>query len=336
MVDSLFASKSGLLQAKKWGTALLHSGTVTRLFNSKPIWAQLKITDRCNLSCAYCNEHKRGGTHVDEEIVEGWVRHCAGLGVKHVEFIGGEPLLHPALLQLLHLAGKLKMNTGLTTNGFLLDERMADDLIAAGICRLQLSIDCIEPNAVTKKAVTNLQKQLDLIADMDIWVHVNSVVTEATIHQSKELAGLLFERGIPVAFSPAHTDGLLTITDENGAVRTFLKWLTAKKDEGYPVNMPQFLIDYFHSVLDGKRVSWTCEGGCKAFYVDTKGVFCTCSHQSTGIPFGDVNHKVLRNNHFRKKGCEERCGVSCMITNSFPFCRLGDVIRSDLFPGKKG
>lgn len=318
-----------------WGSALVRSGVIARLFNSKPIWAQLKITEKCNLNCAYCTEHLKNGRHVKKQVVEAWLDHCSKLGVKHVEFIGGEPLLHPDLIQFLHYAKRHKMNTGLTTNGYLLTETTAKDLIDAGISRLQISIDSIEPNEITKKAVSCMNTQIELISDMDIWVHINSVLSEATVSQAKELAAIFFERGISVAFSPAHKNGKLSDIDENGAMSEFFEWLSIKKNEGHPVNMPHFLIDYFRKQIDGDCIEWRCEGGCKAFYVDSGGIFCYCSHRSTGIPFLKVDNKVLHKNHFRKKGCEENCGVSCMITNSFPFCQIGNVVRSDLLPGRK-
>ncbi len=331
MARALFNSKrtsNRIIKAGNYIKTLFDTGAMKRIIGSKPIWAQLKITERCNLNCGYCHEHCNSGHHVPADTVTQWIAHCHELGVTHVEFIGGEPLMHPNLLQFLSGARKLKMNTGLTTNGFLLTPDYARWLLEKGMSRLQLSIDCVEPNSVTRKALNLLKPQLALLGVMDIYVHVNSVLTPETLHQARVLAHQLFKLGIPVAFSPAHDHGRLPVDSDNCAVLTFLDWLLVKKKEGYPINMPSYLINYFRDALLGKPVSWICEGGCKAFYVDSDGGFRICSHSPACIRFEDVDSDLLKRNHRRIKGCENRCGVGCMIASSIPYHRLDYVIRS--------
>ena len=336
MANALFNSTgrfSQIAQVGKWVNALVNTGAVKRVVDAKPIWAQLKITERCNLNCGYCTEHKNNGNHVPVETVFKWIQHCHDLGVKHVEFIGGEPLMHPDLFAMLSRAKELKMKTGLTTNGFLMDREKAARLLDLGIKRLQLSIDCVKPNSVTKKAFNLLKPQLEFLRAMDIWVHVNSVIAEETIGEAYELAKLLFELKIPVAFSPVHDKGLLVVDSSSESIVKFLKWLTVSKKNGAPVNMPQFLIDYYIDTMQGNKVNWSCEGGCKAFYVDTDGYFRVCSHTESDLKFMDVDNTVLKHNHARCKGCEKECGVSCMILSSLPFNRLDYIVHSDVLPG---
>lgn len=318
-------------QFVKWIGAIFSSGITARVFDTKPIWAQLKITERCNLSCGYCSEHKNDGCHVPADTICTWIDHCVNLGVKHLEFIGGEPLMHPDLFDLITYVKNKGLNTGLTTNGFLLTREKAERLLDLGIKRMQMSIDCVEPNAITKKSVSLLKSQLTLLSDMKIWVHVNSVVVKETIDEAYDLAKVLFKMGIPVAFSPAHDRGRLIIDASNNSIVTFLNWLTLQKKNGKPVNMPQFLINYYVDTLMGKNVQWNCEGGCKAFYVDTNGYFKRCSHKESDIQLLNVNSAMIKENHSLLKGCEKNCGVSCMLLNSLPFCRLDYVMESELF-----
>ncbi|NLD94177.1 MAG: radical SAM protein [Fibrobacter sp.] len=317
-------------QFGKWIGAIFSSGITARVFDTKPIWAQLKITERCNLNCGYCSEHKNDGCHVSAETVYKWIDHCACLGIKHLEFIGGEPLMHPDLFELIAYVKSKGINTGLTTNGFLLTREKAEKLIKLGIKRMQMSIDCIEPNSITKKSVSLLKSQLTLLSDMKIWVHVNSVIVKETIDEAYDLAKVLFKMGIPVAFSPAHDRGRLIVDSSNSTIVTFLNWLTMQKKNGSPVNMPQFLINYYIDTMMGKRVQWVCEGGCKSFYVDTNGYFKKCSHKESDIQLLDVNKAMIKENHNLLKGCEKNCGVSCMLLNSLPFCRLDYIMESEL------
>jgi MoaA/NifB/PqqE/SkfB family radical SAM enzyme len=238
--------------------------------------------------------------------------------------------MHPDLSFFLRKARDLKMNTGLTTNGFLLDANSIDKLIAGGISRLQLSIDCIEPNKTTKKAYNLLSSQLQIIRKMDIWVHVNTVLTGETLPEAYELAKRLFSLGIPVAFSPAHDHGRLIIGPEKKDIIAFFNWLSIQKKNGMPVNMPQFLINYFKDTMSGKEVNWTCKGGSKAFYVDHEGYFRICSHTESCQKLLDVTAETLQLNCQQKKGCERYCGVSCMIISSFPFTHPGYVFRSGI------
>lgn len=343
MANALFNTTkklSYLNQAWKYFHALAQAGAINRVMGTKPIWAQLKITERCNLQCGYCSEHKNNGRHVPVETVFEWIGHCYTLGIRHVEFIGGEPLLHPALMHMVKRARSLKMNTGLTTNGFLLNENTAENLFNSGINRFQLSIDCIEPTSVTRKAFNLLRTQLEILQRLKIWAYVSCVITRETLLQAYELAEALFTMKIPVAFNPVHDHGQLRIDREYYAVIKFFDWLIEKKDQGFKVNMPRFLINYYKNKIAGHHVPWTCVGGYKAFYVDSKGGFRVCSHMPSERKLKHINNRVLRDYRGKKKGCEQMCGVSCMIINSFPYSRLNDVICSDLLPrfgaGKKG
>ncbi|MDI9569468.1 MAG: GTP 3',8-cyclase MoaA [Pseudomonadota bacterium] len=112
-------------------------------------YLRVSITDRCNLRCRYCIP-KEGLSllgHDDilryEEILR-VVRVAVGLGVAKVRVTGGEPLVRRGVIPFMTA---LKLLPGiedlsLTTNGVLL-ERYAADLRAAGVCRLNISLDSL-------------------------------------------------------------------------------------------------------------------------------------------------------------------------------------------------
>jgi len=111
---------------------------------------RVSVTDRCNFRCQYCMPAE-GLPWLDRaeiltfEEIERLVRLFAGLGVGDVRLTGGEPLVRrefPALvarLARIPLVGDLS----LTTNGYLL-ERDADALAAAGLRRINVSIDSLQ------------------------------------------------------------------------------------------------------------------------------------------------------------------------------------------------
>ncbi len=115
-------------------------------------YLRISITDRCNLRCRYCMP-KEGLSQIGhddilryEEILR-VVRSSVSLGVAKVRITGGEPLVRrgivPFVAALKALAGIEDLS--LTTNGILL-ERCAADLFQAGIRRINVSLDSLNPD----------------------------------------------------------------------------------------------------------------------------------------------------------------------------------------------
>jgi cyclic pyranopterin phosphate synthase len=115
-------------------------------------YLRVSITDRCNLRCRYCMplegvpplDHSAMLTY--EEIVR-MVRLLAGHGVRSVRLTGGEPLARKHLAELVRDLAALPgvEDLALTTNGLLL-ERMAGELKAAGLRRVNVSLDTLRPD----------------------------------------------------------------------------------------------------------------------------------------------------------------------------------------------
>jgi GTP 3',8-cyclase len=111
---------------------------------------RIAITDRCNFRCVYCMPEEmefypRGVILSYEEIVR-VARIAGGLGVDKIRLTGGEPLVRrdlPRLVRALTEMGTLR-DLSLTTNGTRLAE-MADELWDAGLRRLNVSLDSLDP-----------------------------------------------------------------------------------------------------------------------------------------------------------------------------------------------
>ena len=114
-------------------------------------YLRISITDRCNLRCLYCMpaEGVLPCGHKDilryEEIIR-LVQIAAGLGVRKVRLTGGEPLTRKNvvfLIAALKNIGGIE-DLSMTTNGILL-EKFADELAAAGLDRVNVSLDSFHP-----------------------------------------------------------------------------------------------------------------------------------------------------------------------------------------------
>jgi cyclic pyranopterin phosphate synthase len=110
---------------------------------------RVSVTDRCNFRCQYCMPADgmdwlpKDGILSFEEI-ERLVRVLVGLGVEDVRLTGGEPLVRRDFPRLVGMLAGIRglRDLSLTTNGYLL-ERHAADLVAAGIHRVNVSIDSL-------------------------------------------------------------------------------------------------------------------------------------------------------------------------------------------------
>ncbi len=110
---------------------------------------RVSVTDRCNFRCQYCMPADGLAWLERDEIlrfeeIERIVRLLASIGIEDVRLTGGEPLVRkefPRLLGMLAAIADVK-DLSLTTNGYLL-ERDADALVAAGLKRINVSIDSL-------------------------------------------------------------------------------------------------------------------------------------------------------------------------------------------------
>jgi MoaA/NifB/PqqE/SkfB family radical SAM enzyme len=299
-----------------------------RAFDDRPLWAQLNITSRCNLDCAYCTEYDNTKGHVPYAEVARRIDKCHQLGVLHTDLIGGEPLLHPELVPLLERIVGHGMTTGLTTNGFLLTRARLDQLIGVGLGRLQISVDRARPAPGTPKSLKTVKSKIDLCAGRPIWFRVNTVLCDDTLDEVEEVARYCFERNVPVNFSVAHDRGRLRRRLQNGRYLEKLAWLRAEKQAGRPVATPYFLLDYYVQTLQGRPPSWSCQAGQKCFYVSPEGEFHFCYHVPPVAPLASVTAADLAR-WAEPKGCERACGVDCVIHTSMPYSSPAAVVASE-------
>jgi MoaA/NifB/PqqE/SkfB family radical SAM enzyme len=302
---------------------------VPRAFDHRPIWAQLNVTWRCNLDCAYCTEYDNSKGDVPFEDLVARLETCRELGVLHTDLIGGEPLLHPDLDRLFAEIAARGMTSGMTTNGFLLTADRLGRLLDAGLGRLQISVDGVRPTRETPKSLKTLKGKIELCAGRPIWFRVNTVICDETLDQVEEVARFCFDLGVPVNFSVVHDRGRLRRRLDNGRYLEKLRWLRAEKQAGRPVGTPYFLLDYYERTLTGAPPFWTCRAGEKCFYVAADGRFHYCAHVAPAGDFAAITAADLARGG-GPKGCEENCGVDCVVHTSLPFSQLPMVVASEL------
>src|SRR6266540_4709419 len=125
-----------------------------------PLLVQIIPIRRCNIDCGYCNEYDKVSPPIPTDIMRRRIDMLAALGTSVVAFSGGEPMLHPDLDDLIHHIRSRRMMAGLITNGYFLVPKRIEELNRAGLDFLQISIDNVDPDEVSKKSLKLLDKKL--------------------------------------------------------------------------------------------------------------------------------------------------------------------------------
>ena len=174
-------------------------------------YLRISLTDRCNLRCIYCmpDEGVEQMSHEDilriEEIEEA-VRVAATMGITRVRLTGGEPLVRKGVVDLIR---SIKNTPGIehiamTTNGILLP-RMADELKEAGLSRVNISLDTLDPaqfSMITRRgkledALAGIRAALDVGFDP---VKINAVTVRSLNQDYLAFAKLSIENPLHVRF----------------------------------------------------------------------------------------------------------------------------------------
>src|SRR6266849_2136476 len=142
-----------------------------------PLLAHIIPMRRCNLACTYCNEFDDFSKPVPVDAMYARLGHLASLGTTIITISGGEPLLHPDLDLLIARIRSHGMLAGMITNGYLLTADRIRRLNRAGLEYMQISIDNVRPDDVSKKSLKVLDKKLVWLSELaQFRVNINSVI----------------------------------------------------------------------------------------------------------------------------------------------------------------
>ena len=140
---------------------------LTDEFDREVTGIRVSLTDRCNFNCVYCHNEGLGDTRGpaepnDNEMVADDVARLLevveDLGIEKVKFTGGEPMLRQDLLDIIYRTPD-SLDISMTTNGTFLPGR-AEELKAAGLSRVNVSQDAIEPDAFAEITKSGAYEQV--------------------------------------------------------------------------------------------------------------------------------------------------------------------------------
>ena len=276
-----------------------------------PLLAHIIPIRRCNLACTYCNEFDDVSNPVPIEEMFQRIDRLGAMGTSIVTISGGEPLLHPDLDAIIARIRKNGMMSGLITNGYLLVADRIERLNRAGLEYLQISIDNVMPDDVSKKSLKVLDQKLALLAEhAEFHVNINSVLGSGVRNPEDALA--VAHRAVALGFTS--TVGILH--DHNGQLEPlnpreqeiFEEIISLEKQSFTRINKFQ------HNIAGGKENDWRCRAGSRYLYICENGLVHYCSQQRgyPGIPIMEYTDEQRLREFLTKKACAPRCTVSCV------------------------
>src|ERR1700686_2241654 len=281
-----------------------------------PIMAHIIPIRRCNLSCSYCNEYDDFSKPVPTDVVISRINKLADLGTRIITLSGGEPLLHPDLDDIIAAMRRRRVMAGMITNGYLLVPDRVERLNQAGLDHLQISIDNVMPDDVSKKSLKVLDKKLQMLAEYaEFHVNINSVVGGGFKDPNDAL--VIGKRALELGFES--TIGI--IHDGSGQLKplkddeakVYFEMTNRKK-----TNYAQF--DKFQeAIAQGKPNDWRCRAGSRYLYICEDGLVHYCSQQRgyPGIPIAGYSTADVKREFLTAKSCAPNCTIGCVHRISY-------------------
>jgi MoaA/NifB/PqqE/SkfB family radical SAM enzyme len=281
-----------------------------------PIMAHIIPIRRCNLSCTYCNEYDDFSKPVPLDVILRRLELLGNLKTGVITLSGGEPLLHPELDEIIRGIRREATLAGMITNGYLLTAERVRRLNDAGLDYLQISIDNVMPDDVSKKSLKVLDKKLQILAEhADFHVNINSVLGGGI--RNPEDALVVGKRAMELGFTS--TVGI--IHDGDGQLRPL-----ADREREVFLEMKKFekkhfsRINYFQeAIANGQPSDWRCRAGSRYLYICEDGLVHYCSQQRgfPAKPLEDYTVEDIRREYITQKSCAPMCTISCVHQISY-------------------
>lgn len=180
-------------------------------YNRSISYLRISVTDRCNLRCTYCmpEDGIQLLEHSDilsfEEITS-FTRTAVANGITKVRLTGGEPLVRKNITDLVSMLSGIDRleDLSMTTNGILLS-KFAVDLKKAGLNRINISLDTVNPDQycqITRSGdLAQVLEGIDAARDAGLEpIKINCVLLGQPDHETQKLKQFCEDRGLNLRF----------------------------------------------------------------------------------------------------------------------------------------
>ena len=294
---------------------LRQASVVAKAMKSRrhPIVAHIIPIRRCNLSCTYCNEYDDFSKPVPAETMLRRIDRLAELGTSVITISGGEPLLHPELDEIIRRIRDRGCIATLITNGYLLTPERIKRLNRAGLDHLQISVDNVHPDDMSKKSLKVLDRKLQWLAkNAEFQVNINAVIGTS---ENPEDAAVVARRAKELGFATTvgivhdHTGQLRPLGDRERGVYQQIVEVGGKSFSTFA-----YYNQFQKNLIEGNPNDWKCRAGSRYLYICENGLVHYCSQQrgTPGIPLEQYGEEDLEREFHSVKSCAPFCTISCV------------------------
>jgi len=300
---------------KRWHRLYRESQMVARALRSPnhPVLAHIVVTRRCNLACTYCSEFDDFSKPVPTEEMLRRIDQLAALGTTTITLTGGETLLHPDLEKIIARIREHGILAFQVTNGYLLTIDKIKALNRAGLDHMQISVDNVQPDEVSKKSLKVLDQKLRWLAQYaEFRVSIHSVVGACT--QKPEDALTVAKRATELGL--ISTAGI--VHDDTGQLRPLNaeQQRVIQEIEGLSKGRFSFVSHnpWRKNLVQGLPNDWHCGGGGRHLYICENGLvnYCMAQRGYPAIPLAQYTREDIIREANAKKSCSPYCTIFCI------------------------
>jgi radical SAM protein with 4Fe4S-binding SPASM domain len=306
------------------------------------------LNERCNLRCQGCH-YWRLDNYVEEMGPEEWIRVLGDIkdfvGSYHINFSGGEPLLKHGLFDILNYCRDNGILAGMTTNGIILRDRQAAQLVEAKLFTVNVSLDGFKSETHDLQRGVNgshkgVLRTVDLMqkhsraTGIPVPLVIKPTVSRLNFREMPELVKLVSDLGVNgILFQPVSDWGTAEakslMIDDFDALQKVVDELLEMKANGYPILSADWHITDWvrhfkkipREIPDSDVQCWV---GLTTLVIKTEGKLHNC-HTLDAI--GNVRDGSIRDIWYSELARQRRaetvdctiaCSENCTIKRSIP------------------
>ena len=309
------ATSSFRRMAKRWSRVYRQIRMVALALKSPrhPVLAHMVVTRRCNLACTYCSEFDDFSKPVPTDEMLRRIDQLAALGTTVITMTGGEPLLHPDLDQIIRRIRGHGIIPVLVTNGYFLNPERIRRLNDAGLDHMQISVDNVNPDEVSKKSLKVLDQRLRWLSEhAQFPVNIHSVVGACS--ENPEDALTIARRATELGL--ISTAGI--VHDETGRLRPLNDEQQRILYEIESLSKPLFSFarhnPWRQNLIRGLPNDWHCGAGGRHLYICEDGLvhYCMAQRGYPAIPLARYTREDIERESKAVKSCAPYCTIFCI------------------------
>ncbi len=283
-----------------------------------PVLAHMVVIRRCNLSCTYCNEFDDFSKPVPIAEMLHRIDLLAGLGTTVITITGGEPLLHPELEDIIRRIRRQGIMAVMVTNGYLLTPERIRRLNRAGLDRMQISVDNVQPDGTSKKSLKVLDQKLRWLSQFaEFQVSIHSVVGASiqNPHDALAIARRAHELGLASTAGIVHDNvgQLQPLNPEQQKVLEEIENLSSSPFS-FALRNP-----WRKNLAHGLPNEWHCTAGGSHLYICEDGLvhYCMAQRGYPAIPLAQYTRNDIERESKAPKTCAPFCTIFCVQRVAF-------------------